>query len=70
MKRTLDEIRAAIKGEIIMTADLNEAINAIFNNRIPHTWLYNPAGEEISWLSASIASWYKQYEDRFTELDN
>jgi len=29
MKRTLDDIRSAIKGEIIMTADLSEAINAI-----------------------------------------
>jgi len=39
MKRTLDDIRSAIKGEIIMTADLSEAINAIFNNKIPFTWL-------------------------------
>jgi len=35
MKTTLENIRSAIKGEIIMTADLSEAINAIFNNRIP-----------------------------------
>jgi len=60
MKRTLDDIRSAIKGEIIMTADLSEAINAIYNNRIPFTWLYNAAGEEISWLSSTIMSWYKQ----------
>jgi len=39
MKRTLDDIRSAIKGEIIMTADLSEAIGAIYNNRIPYTWL-------------------------------
>jgi dynein heavy chain len=70
MKRTLDDIRAAIKGEIIMTPDLNEAVGAIYNNKIPHTWLFNPAGEEISWMSASIASWYKQYEERFNELES
>jgi len=29
MKQTLDNIRAAIKGEIIMTAELSEAINAM-----------------------------------------
>lgn len=69
MKRTLDDIRSAIKGEIIMTADLNEAINAIYNNKIPNTWLFNAAGEEISWMMASISSWYKQYEERYNELE-
>lgn len=69
MKRTLDDIRSAIAGEIIMTEDLNEAINALSVGRIPFTWLYNAAGEEISWLRSSIVSWYKQYEDRFIELD-
>jgi len=39
MKKTLDDIKAAIKGEIIMTDDLSEAIEALFNNRIPYTWL-------------------------------
>lgn len=60
MKSTLDDIRSAIKGEIIMSAELSEAINAIFNNRIPKSWLYNAASEEISWLSDSISSWFKQ----------
>lgn len=57
MKGTLDDIRSAIKGEIIMTADLSEAINAIYNNRIPKTWLFNLASEEISWMCSSIISW-------------
>lgn len=69
MKTTLDNIRAAIKGEIIMTTDLSEAISAIFNNKIPQSWLFNAAGEEISWMMGSIANWYKQYEERWTELD-
>jgi len=57
MKITLDNIRAAIKGEIIMTPDLAEAISAIFNNKIPQSWLFNAAGEEISWMMGSIATW-------------
>jgi dynein heavy chain len=60
MRTTLDNIRAAVKGEIIMTADLSEAINAIFNNKIPQTWLFNAAGEEISWMMGSIANWFRQ----------
>lgn len=70
MKKTLDDIRSAIKGEIIMTAVLQEAINAIFNNRIPHSWTFNAASEEISWMVGTIAVWYKQYEDRFNELES
>lgn len=57
MRNTLDNVRAAIKGEIIMTSDLAEAISAMFNNKIPQSWLFNAAGEEISWMMASIASW-------------
>jgi len=57
MRTTLDNVRAAIKGEIIMTSDLAEAISAMFNNKIPQSWLFNAAGEEISWMMASIASW-------------
>lgn len=60
MKRTLDDIKSAINGEIIMTETLNEAINSLSVGRIPHSWLYNAASEEISWLRASIVSWYKQ----------
>lgn len=70
MRNTLDNVRAAIKGEIIMTADLAEAIQAMFNNKIPQSWLFNAAGEEISWMMGSIATWYKQYEERWTELDS
>lgn len=70
MKRTLDDIRSAIKGEIIMTDTLSEAIEALFNNRIPFAWLFNAAGEEISWMINNVMQWYIQYEDRFNELDN
>lgn len=70
MRKTLNNIRAAIKGEIIMTADLSEAIGAIYNNKIPQSWLFNAAGEEISWMMASMGSWYKQYEERWQELDS
>jgi len=35
MKRTLDDIKSAILGEIIMTENLNEAINALSVGRIP-----------------------------------
>lgn len=69
MRTTLDNVRSAIKGEIIMTADLAEAISAMFNNKIPQSWLFNAAGEEISWMMDSIATWYKQYEERWVELD-
>jgi len=39
MKNTLDDINSAIKGEIIMTEELNEAINALAVGRIPFSWL-------------------------------
>lgn len=70
MNRTLRNIREAIRGEIIMTSDLSDAILNIYNQKIPNTWLQNTANEEISWLSGSLSAWYTQFELRYEELKN
>ena len=54
----------AIDGSIIMTSDLVESINAIFDFRVPKKWLFDPTGVEISWLVPSLAGWIKGLLDR------
>ena len=51
-------VMQAIKGEIVVTAEIMDAINAINDARVPKSWLYSPAGDELSWLSPSLGSWY------------
>lgn len=57
MRNTLNDIRSAIKGEIIMTQSLSDSINSLYNARVPQTWLFNAANEEISWMSSNIDLW-------------
>lgn len=60
----------AIEGTIIMTPDIVDAINAVFDFRVPRNWCYDPTGAEISWLTPSLASWIKGLLDRHYQLNN
>ena len=54
----------AINGNIIMTPDILDAINAIFDARVPASWLYDPSGAEISWLLPSLGLWFSSLLER------
>jgi dynein heavy chain len=60
----------AIEGTIIMTPDLVDAINAVYDFRVPKKWCYDPTGAEISWLTPSLAAWIKGLLDRHHQLSN
>lgn len=60
----------AIEGTIIMTPDLVEAINSIYDFRVPKKWCFDPTGAEISWLTPSLAGWIKGLLDRHFQLNN
>lgn len=67
IRRTLKGLNEAIDGVIIMTPDLQEALNAIFDSRVPRKWLYDAAGAEISWLSSNLGMWKNQLGDRSSQ---
>ena len=60
----------AIEGTIIMTPDLVDAINAVYDYRVPRKWCFDPTGAEISWLTPSLAAWIKGLLDRHHQLNN
>jgi len=60
----------AIEGSIIMTPEIVESINAIFDARVPYAWQYDPTGAEISWLTIQLGSWIKGLLDRHYQLNN
>lgn len=47
-----------------MTPEILDAINAIFDARVPNVWLYDPSGAEISWLLPSLGSWFASLIER------
>ena len=58
VRSTLEIVMQAIRGEVVVTAEIMDSINAIFDTRVPKSWLYNPAGDEISWLAPNLGLWF------------
>jgi len=45
----LNQVIQAIQGEIIVTPLVLDIIQSIFDAQVPHSWVENVAGDEISW---------------------
>lgn len=58
VRHTLELVLQAIRGEVVVTAEIMDSINAIFDARVPRSWLYSPAGDELSWLAPNLGVWY------------
>jgi len=58
VKSTLNIVMQAIRGEVVVTAEIMDSINAVYDARVPKSWLYSPAGDELSWLAPSLGIWY------------
>ena len=58
VKKTFNDIIEAVDGQIIMTPDIVDSIDAIFDGKVPPIWLYDPSGAEISWLKPSFPTWF------------
>ena len=70
VRKTLQDIIQAIDGQIIMTPDILDAINAISDAKAPHIWIYDPTGAEISWLLPNLGSWITSLIERNIQLSN
>jgi len=60
----LSSIAAAIDGTVVMTTDLLEDLNAIFDARVPRRWTNDASGAEISWLMPNVGGWFTGLIDR------
>lgn len=58
VRKVLNEIIDAVDGSIIMTPNIINAIDAIYEGKVPRAWLYDSSGTEISWLRPSFNSWF------------
>merc|ERR1719446_286998 len=61
-KTTLQDLQLAIAGTIIMTADLQDALNCIFDARVPPKWIAK------SWKSPTLGLWFGNLVNRTAEL--
>jgi dynein heavy chain len=40
VRSTLEIVMQAIRGEVVVTGEIMDSINAIFDARVPKSWLY------------------------------
>lgn len=68
VRKTLVELKQAIKGEIIMTPELQDSLTAIFDAKPPVMWYVDASGAEIAWSTPSLASWFEGLVERNKQL--
>merc|ERR1711871_1022627 len=60
----LSQLQLAIRGEVVMTEDLQEALDAIFDAKVPKTWVLTVAGDEFSWILPTLGLWFSSLMSR------
>ncbi|KAK2844298.1 hypothetical protein Q5P01_010957 [Channa striata] len=58
VRSTLTDLRLAIDGTIIMSENLREALDCMYDARIPTRW------EKVSWASSTLGFWFTELLDR------
>jgi dynein heavy chain len=69
-RTTLKQIKLAVNGEVVMTTELVDAMQDIFNAQAPRPWLYTPGGDEFSWLLPNLGQWFTSLLERDGQLRN
>ena len=62
VRTTLKDLKLAIDGTIIMNENLRDALDNIFDARVPAFW------KRISWDSATLGFWFTDLLDRNTQF--
>merc|ERR1719181_1774427 len=65
----LKNLGMAIDGTVVMTQDLLEDLNSVFDARVPKKWTHDASGAEISWLMPNIGGWFTGLLDRHQLLN-
>jgi dynein heavy chain len=68
VRHTLKQIKLAVNGEVVMTAELQGAMQDIFNAKVPKFWLVTPGGDEFSWLLPNLGQWFASLLERDSQL--
>merc|ERR1719197_1079285 len=69
VRTNLKGVSSAIDGTVVMTVELLNDLNAIFDARVPTCWYLDASGAEISWLLPTVGAWFTGLIDRATMLN-
>jgi len=51
-------LQQAIKGEVVMTDELQGALQFIYEAKAPTPWVFTIAGDEFSWILPTLGLWF------------
>ena len=54
----LQQLRLAINGEVVMTEALQQCLDALYDAKVPKSWLFTVAGDEFSWILPTTGLWF------------
>ncbi|KAI9206840.1 dynein heavy chain and region D6 of dynein motor-domain-containing protein [Polychytrium aggregatum] len=62
VRSTLSDLKLAIDGTIIYSAQLQNALDALYDARVPETWV------KVSWQSSTLGLWYTELLNRIAQF--
>ena len=68
VREQLVAMQQAIRGEVVMTAELLQAMADISDARVPRSWLYTAGNDEFSWLIPTLGAWFASLLERDAQL--
>jgi dynein heavy chain len=60
----LAQLQLAIKGEVVMTGELQETLDSMFDAKVPHYWENTLTGDEFSWRLPTLGMWFTSFIQR------
>eukprot|EP00935_MAST-01C_sp_MAST-1C-sp1_P001668 g1668.t1 len=60
----LAQLKMAIRGEVVMTEELAESLQMMFEAQPPTRWVYTIAGDEFSWILPTLGLWFSALVSR------
>lgn len=68
VRHVLTQMQLAIKGEVVLTSELQESMANLFEAKVPQSWLRTPGGDEFSWLLPNLGMWVTSFFQRDDQI--
>ncbi|XP_070548103.1 dynein axonemal heavy chain 8-like [Ptychodera flava] len=64
VRQTLSDLKLAIEGTIIMSENLRDALDNMYDARVPALW------RKVSWVSSTLGFWFTELIERNTQFSS